>query len=533
MGNYLDELDPGVLPDKSSFRGTLRSFATPGEYEPLSFAIYSQKGLKSVAVRATSLKSEKGEIPPPEVRWVKRYLRRRWYSSPPHDSVFVSRYLLTLREVDIPAQTFRQLWLTVYVPKGAPAGVYQGKVRVSPANAPSMTLPVEFQVLPFTLLSPPHKKYSLYYRGSYPDYTPEEEENIIRRELEDIRRHGASLLLWRPRIEYEKLNDRILPKYGNAVKYIRLLREYGFEPPYIVWAGLAHLARMLGHKLDTRRGRRWEELARDKRFYQIARKALEGLVELGEREGFGELVVTDMDEVFGGKRLPLFIELMKAVRQIEALRIYITFHNRPVPGIPEKIRQLDCYVDIRCYHGHSIDEWLAAGHSFEELRTELEKSGDEAWCYYNPRSIDVTPEWGRIVNGIWMWFSPVKVHCPWIYNSFRGDPLDDSDGHDYGYAFPVGDEIVPTRLWEAYREGIDDVRYFYTLTSLIEKRPQNDTETETAVNWLRSLKARFVERIKLNPQQSALVKAIAEKYRGEDYQRVRRECAEHIIRLLR
>ena len=138
----------------------------------------------------------------------------------------------------------------------------------------------------------------------------------------------------------------------------------------------------------------------------------------------------------------------------------------------------------------------------------------------------------RIINGIWLWFSPISVHCPWIYNSYHGDPLDDSDGHDYGFAFPVGGEIVPTRLWEAYREGIDDARYLYTLTVMIRERGQNDPDAKRALKWLDEIKRRSLD-LKLKRGQSALVKAIAEKFTGEDYQRMRRECADHILKLIR
>ena len=47
------------------------------------------------------------------------------------------------------------------------------------------------------------------------------------------------------------------------------------------------------------------------------------------------------------------------------------------------------------------------------------------------------------------------------------DPFDDTDGagHDFGVSFPgPGDraDLVPTRLWEAMREGGDDLRCIAT-----------------------------------------------------------------------
>ncbi len=562
--NWLDDLDPKTpsrVPSAESPVPKLETFATPGEFEPLSFVLYAQRNLKGVKVEASPLRSEVGEIPVPEVRFVVRYFRRWWYYSPPNEGAFVSRFLLKFGSLDLPAQNFCQFWLTIHVPEDAKAGVYKGKVKVAPQNAPPSEVDVSVRVLPFKLRWPPHKRHALYYWGRHTQYPEEMREGIVRKELADIRAHGARLILWSPAIRFRKVDNRIVFDYEDVREKLRLLREFGFEGPYIVWTGLNHLARLLGHKIDTRKGAGWEGLDRDERFLDIAKRALKGLLKLREEEGFPEIVVTHMDEVFSAKRLPLYIALTKAVRQIPELRVYITFHNRPRPGVAEKIRQIDPYVDIRCYHGHSVDEWLGAGHSFDELAEELRRSGDEAWTYYNPRSLDVTPEWMRIVNGIWLWLSPISVHCPWIYNSYRGSPLDDSDGHDYGFAFPVPMprtlprsitpfalvksltsvtfvtsitqiEIVPTRLWEAYREGVDDLRYLWTLECAIrEHGREKPKEAEQARRWLEDLKRRILG-LKIEQEQSALVKAIAENFSGEDFQRMREECARLIEALI-
>lgn len=520
--NYLDDLDPTVPPAERQHRVPLRTFATPGEYEPLSCVLYALRDLHHVRLTVQNLRSVANGRPSPlevDVRLVKRYLRRRWYHSPPDDAVFVSRYLLRAEPFDLPAGNFRQVFLILHVPPQTPPGRYRGALRIAPEDAPATEITLQVEVLPFTLRAPPHKKYALYYRGTVPGVPPEEQERIVRRELADIRAHGASRILWRPRITYTKTDETIEIGYDEVREKLRLLREFGFEGPYIVWTGFGWLSQLT----DGEEG---------EQFLELARQALRGLLKVREEEGFPEIVVTHLDEVFGRGRLPRYIRLTKAVRQVPEFRMYITFHNQPRPGIAEMIQQIDPYVDIRCYHGHSIDMWLAAGHTFEELRAELEGSGDEAWTYYNPRSVDVTPEWMRIVNGVWLWMSPITTHCPWIYNAYRGDPLDDADGHDYGYAFPVGDEIVPTRLWEAYREGVDDVKYLYTLESLIaERRRVKPQAAQEAEEWLRRLRERLLN-LPLEEEQSALVRAIAEKYSGDDYQQWRRECAGHILTLL-
>jgi len=236
-----------------------------------------------------------------------------------------------------------------------------------------------------------------------------------------------------------------------------------------------------------------------------------------------------MDEVFGHDRLDRYVRLARAVRQVPEARLYITFHNRP--GVEHLIQAIDPYVDIRCCHGHSMDEWLSAGHTFADLATELRDAGDEAWCYYNPREIAVNAEWERICNGFWLWLSPITTHCPWAYNSYQGDPLDDEDGYDYVYAFPVDDKIVPTRMWEGYREGIDDMRYLSTLEQCIREAHGRSTKAVTTARaWLDGLRDTLLS-LALDPGQSALVRAIAQRFCAHDYNEWRIQCAQHIALL--
>ena len=113
--------------------------------------------------------------------------------------------------------------------------------------------------------------------------------------------------------------------------------------------------------------------------------------------------------------------------------------------------------------------------------------------------------------------------------------MDDADGYDFGYAFTVGDEIVPTRLWEGYREGVDDMRYLSTLEDLLDQvraRRLDVPEAVEAEKWLRDLRRTLLS-LPLEQEQSALVKAISARYSQADYDAWRRKCAEFAIRLAR
>ena len=518
----LDDLDVAKLPPKASEGAALEAFAAPGEYEPLGAAILATRAVAKVQVSVSGLRGPDGATLGAkrlDLRLVKRYLRRVRYNSSPDDAVFSSRYLLRPEPFDMAPNTFRRVHLIVHVPEQARPGVYRGTLRIAPANAPAAEMPIAFEVLGIQL-GPPTKHYSAYFYGRHTGRSEAEAEAIIRKELADLRAHGADRLLWRPRIGYTKEGDRITFDYADVRKHVALLREFGFQPPYIVWTAFERLARLVGSD-------------ESEEFLRLGEQALRGLVALGKQEGWGEVAVSHMDEVFGRERLDRYLRLTKAVRRVPGLRMYITFHNQPRPEVVAMTREIDPFVDIRGYHGHSIDMWLGAGHSLSELGEQLRTSGDEAWCYYNPRSVEVTPEWQRIVNGFWLWLGPMTTHCPWIYNSYHGDPLDDADGFDFGYAFPVGDEIVATRLWEGYREGVDDVRYLSTLESLVARRKADAGKADAvreAQAFLDGLRKRLLA-VPLEPVQSTLVRGIAERYTAADYDGWRRECARLIQRL--
>jgi len=73
--------------------------------------------------------------------------------------------------------------------------------------------------------------------------------------------------------------------------------------------------------------------------------------------------------------------------------------------------------------------------------------------------------------GFGFWKSGFRTLTPWIYQADIGDPWNYLDGTAMDFmnrSTPDG-EPIPVTLWEAYREGIDDGRYIYTLEQLVDE----------------------------------------------------------------
>ena len=119
--SWLDDLQVDLAPPIQALSTTprLTGFATPGEYEPLSFAVYAQETLEDLRVDVTVLRMQNSVIPAPKVDVVRRLFSRLSYNASRDQLVNVGRYLLRFDSLNVPARTFRQFWLTVHVPDGA------------------------------------------------------------------------------------------------------------------------------------------------------------------------------------------------------------------------------------------------------------------------------------------------------------------------------------------------------------------------------------------------------------------------------
>lgn len=508
-----DDVDPAALPAELAGQ-PLQTFGVAGQTVDLGLTIAASQALSEVRFELGELKGSAGMIPASAAKQylLKRILMRTHYSRPAEDVLPRSRYLLDNQSFAMPAGTFRRGHVLLTLPEGTKPGVYRGSYNVTVGGRVAGSVPVEVEVLGIKL-DPPEKHYALYYRTNL---TPDSEP-IVRAELADMRAHGADRILWNPRINYTKDGDAVQVDYSQIETQVELTNEFGYQGPLIVWDGFERLSAMT----DGEEG---------PEFLKLAKQAILGLRKLAKDKGWPEIVLTHMDEVFNRERLDRFIRLAKAIRQVPEQRIYITFHSRPTPEVAAMTAEIDPYVDLRCYHGHSIDDWVSAGHTFREFGEQLH--GDEAWCYYNLRGAAENAEWSRLSNGYWLWLTPLSTHCPWAYNSWRGDPLNDADGYDFGYAFPVDGKLVSTRQWEAFRAGVDDLRFLTTLENRLKQVTRRDHNPQVAAarKFIDGLK-QTLQTLPVEPGQSAYVKAMVDRYGEADYDGWRRECAQHIAAL--
>ena len=99
----------------------------------------------------------------------------------------------------VDANSTKQFWLTVHVPEKLPAGRYRGNVIVRSAGVATAHIPLEMEVLPFSL-SPSRKKQGIWFKAERRrDQREYVEPDVYRRLLSDVRAHGMQFVTIRGR----------------------------------------------------------------------------------------------------------------------------------------------------------------------------------------------------------------------------------------------------------------------------------------------------------------------------------------------
>ncbi|NOZ23390.1 MAG: hypothetical protein GXP25_20135, partial [Planctomycetes bacterium] len=189
-----------------------------------------------------------------------------------------------------------------------------------------------------------------------------------------MRDHGATILYPGFGVHFEKDGEQIKASYDDLRKGLSILRKFGFHGPIPIHDGFNTLARLCGATdINVSKKETGDSLETNEKFQAAAKQTLDGLKEVQREFSMFELLPSHMDEVLNRGRLTLYCNLAKPIRKYSNFRIYITLHNSPRESIPELTQQLMPYVDVRCYNGHAMDNWIKAGHSFEELAKDLKE----------------------------------------------------------------------------------------------------------------------------------------------------------------
>ncbi len=458
---------PHQLPADPLAGPTLSLTACPGEYESASFGIFALQDLNGVQVSASDLTGPSGTLPASalDLRVVKV-----WYQAG-RNVGFQNLKLLTpelllkddslvqldekrqlnvlkmdqdaMRDADtlqpfaVPANTFKQCWLTLQAPAEAKAGVYRGAITIAPEGGAAFVQPVELTVLPF-VLEEPKIICSIYYRGRLSQDDPvcnseRKTELQLLAELKDMVAHGVT-------------NPTVYEKPGpNLERYFQLRQEAGMRGGPLLFLG--------GSGSST----------------------VESTIALARKYGFTDVYFYGQDERKGDE--------LRAQRAWYD-RIHAAGGKVFVAGYRDSYEIMGDVLDLPIFAGRPD---VAMGEAYHTM-------GHLIGSYANPQGGVEEPETYRRNFGLGLWKAGYDCACTYAYQHSFGHSWDDYDNvkyRDHEMAYPTVNGVIPTLQWEGYREGYDDLRYLATLENLAAKYQRQPgpvgEQARAAQLWMRRI----------------------------------------------
>ena len=454
-----ERVAPANCPRRDDVTSAITCRLTPGEYEPLTFAVTALRELRElrVTIPADLVGPEKRCIPREHVRVgvmrsVKRWLTNSAPLQPGQRFERLPLFIFPGQPVAVSASDTQRFWLTVHAPPDTLPGRYTGSVRVETAAGTAATLTLIAEALPFRLAEP-DVTYGMYYRHSHQE-SQFRTEAFLDRVLADMKAHGMNSFSVYADLSEKQADGtaRLSRNGGTPYHYADRSCGLNWQMQKLAQGGLLQP----GHPLL---------LLADYRFTTSV-DLIRELYETRDPD-WPEFLLYLVDEPHTekqreqAKRLNALAHTVPGVRTTTALAI---------PG-----ELADCY-----------DVWIVSTSvaEFAEVYELAREKKRELWAY-NCIWNGSQPLNDRYYTGLYTWWAGLRGNWQWCYTEGCKGTADFSaalnlripyyeDPWYATYVLPTPEANIATPGWEARREGIDDYRYLLTLKQELAKAKAND-----------------------------------------------------------
>jgi len=375
-----------------------------------------------------------------------------WISAPPEvddgkfdhhlEPVSDSNVLLPVRLV--PGEN-KQFWLTIRIPEKTSAGLYEGKMDLVTDGKVSGSLNIRLQVLPFSLPEPRtyydlQKPFYSFMYNSCDLYTHlslnggdwELAEKKLRAEMKNMREHNLFQYMQRSIRLFDAENKKIF------IRNLQLVKEAGFKPPLF--------------DAFVSSGSFWFPPETTDTYQKYLKDAAEALQLVEKILGHRQVYFFGYDEP-GRSTLLAERQGWKDLQKIGA-KIYSTARTRshfPLIGYAENF--VNCPENKR----EMAEKWHIINHSIAS--------------YATPHTGPENPDFVRRTHGLilykanfdgtgnYKYYDQHKIWNDFASYQYRG----------FNMVYPTKTGVIDTIQWEAFRAGIDDIRYATELKTLAEK----------------------------------------------------------------
>ncbi len=502
---------------------SLVTFATPGQFQPVTFALYPVRPLTNLKVRISPLRCPAGEIPASQVDV---RLGTYWNVGYPGYTT-VNTYRRTpelLERVTVnssPAHECQRYWLTIRVPDDAKGGLYQGTVHVwDDGFDQALEIPLALRVLPFRLQRDPAKHLSAYfyvrnstlYRGRDAAFIRRAADNDYRAMVE----FGLDML---PTL-YLGCPDGKKIVLNNAAELERMLAA-GLKGPAPVTLDNVVSRIYRDTTPGGKIGDHWQvNPLPGPKFYQAVAELVRAFEAQRKAQDWPQFVYCPIDEVDASCK-EFGVKVYAAVKAAgAAVRTYAT-----KDPLETGAADYAPHLDIWCSQPYSIH--------YERI---VSQNRHEYWCYPNHNAGEIKDrrtmcKGGRTTYGFGFWRSGYTTLIPWNWCWTAGpDPFDYLRGRYSGCGQRVDDDgqVIPAVYWACFRAGFDDSRYIYTLQQAIVQREHSaDSGCLAAIRDGRQVLQETWDAIRVQPRYLA-----TGMWPSEEFDAARWRLAEQISRLL-
>jgi len=422
-------------------------FASPGEYEPFSFAIQPKERIAEMMIRGGPLAGPGGVIPAENV--VVRSAEGGFGAN---------RMLFELGHTwNMPAWSRELFWVTVAVPAKSKPGTYRGRVTVASAGKPIGEILVSLEVLPIALEEPP---YCLGWHYAWPG-----DVETLRANLKDMREHGMTNV--GPLYGFHlPISDDDTSQLGT---FIEEYLKAGFVKPLMFAAPMnLSLSGLTGYgPVDSRRFQQ--------KYIQVMRKLH------AETEKHDVRVIFSIGDEFTNK----------GVKGVEYAGKLARFAFEELPEICttsdmngyREVMAMAPYLNYATFN----NGWDGIDNHNQGRRLVNDKFITELTEQTGAIPYFVNTGKGRFPFGFFFWKMSkygVAGKVEWFYN------LEGTGGNRGSVVKLEGTRIIHTVDYELSREGIDDLKYLCKLEKLIaqaQSRGRTPPAAEAAAALLKTL----------------------------------------------
>ncbi len=365
-------------------------------------------------------------------------------------------------KLSIPSGESREIWLTLYS-HGVKPGDYSPQVVIASAGQPSTSVSLKVKVYPVTL--PDDKPiYTYFWDYVVPEWTGPE---MARALVQDMKQHYVSVPVihpWPTRLEVNP-DGTLKSDYKELDSILQFDRA--LKPKMFVFAwNDALLADIPGYPFF---GDKWKALFASYLTGLVSHMKAKGL-------GYDRFAIIPYDERMD-KPVHNMAKLMKEIDP----KIQICLD---AIGTRSQAEAIAPYVDIWC---PDLYEYITPATQYNDKNQNpklLPKADRFFWTYANPpggRAQEASP---YVVYRLALWKAfqaGMSGFGYWVYSyKTHWNSLNHEDGENWAVVYlanakdaPAGlskkELVVPSKRWEATREGVEDYVYLRLLRDRVGK----------------------------------------------------------------